>query len=77
MASHFNTRTGGSNTGLAFVVGALVVLVVVLGYFAYTGWDLGNDDVIIRIDGGGSVLDGAADAIDNAADAVGDAVQGN
>ncbi|MFN4098955.1 MAG: hypothetical protein ACK4GT_04185 [Pararhodobacter sp.] len=77
MADYNNNRSGRSNTGLAFIVGALVVLVLVLGYYVFFGPGAASDDVVIRIDGGGAALDGAAQAVGDAANRVEGAVRGN
>ena len=63
MADHSNTPSSGPNTALALIVGALVALVAVLGWYVIAR---PSDDVTITIDGGGSVLDDAADAVENA-----------
>ena len=32
-----NTNSGGGNTGLAFIVGAIVVVLAIVAYFVFTG----------------------------------------
>lgn len=62
------TTTGGSSTGLAFIVGILVVVVGLLAYFMFGGDVDGSDDVSVTIDGG--AVEGVADAVEGAAQAV-------
>ncbi|WP_299966912.1 hypothetical protein [uncultured Roseobacter sp.] len=56
MADQSNTSSGG-NTGLAFVVGMLVVVVGVLAYFMLA------DGAGLAVEGPDSALEGAAEAI--------------
>ena len=63
MADHSNTPSNGPNTAIALIVGALIALVAVLGWYVLAR---PSDDVTITIDGGGSVIDDAADAVQNA-----------
>jgi predicted metalloprotease len=37
VAEETNTSGGGGGTGMAFIVGALVVVVAVIAYFVFTG----------------------------------------
>lgn len=62
------STTSGGSTGLAFVVGALVVVVGVLAWFIISGADAGRDDVNINIEGAGSAVEGAAQAVEDAAE---------
>lgn len=64
------TSTSGGNSGLAFVVGALVVVVAVLAWFMFAGADGGRDDVNIIIEGAGAAIEGAAQAVEGAAEEV-------
>ncbi len=78
MAAHdSNTGTGNnSNSVLAFIVGALVVAVVVLGFALYNGMDFGQDDDInISIEGAGPAAEQAGEALEGAANAVDDAAE--
>ena len=45
-----NTSGGGGGSGVYFVVGALVVAVLVIGFFVFGGDLGGSKDVNIRID---------------------------
>lgn len=60
-----STSNSGGNTGLAFIVGGLVVIVAVLGYFVFVGAQQ-SDDITISIDGGGSAMQEAGEAIEDA-----------
>ena len=78
MAAHdSNTGTGNnSNSVLAFIVGALVVAVVVLGFALYNGMDFGQDDDInISIEGAGHAAEQTGEALEDAANAVNDAAK--
>lgn len=59
MANQNPQNSGGGNSGLAFIVGALVVAVGVMAYVMYSGG--GSDDADISIS-----LDGAGDAVEEA-----------
>lgn len=37
MAEETHTNSGGGGSGMAFIVGALVVVVAVIAYFVFTG----------------------------------------
>lgn len=54
-----------SNTGLAFIVGGLVVVVGLLAFYMLSG-DAGGDDLTISIGGGGSAVEDAAKAVEGA-----------
>lgn len=59
------TNTGGS--GMAFVVGALVVVVAGLAYFVFAdGETTGSDDINITVEGAGTAVEDAADAVEGA-----------
>ena len=78
--SHVTRADSGSggNTGIAFVVGILVVVVGVLAYVVfYGGGAEGADDVDITIEGGGSAVEGAAEAVEGAANSVAAEADGN
>lgn len=78
MAAHdSNTGTdNSSNSVLAFIVGALVVAVVVLGFALYSGMDFGqDDDISISIEGAGPAAEQAGEALEGAANAVDDAAE--
>ncbi|WP_227269761.1 hypothetical protein [Roseobacter weihaiensis] len=55
MANQTN-RTGGGNTGMAFIVGILVVVVAILAYFMLSGGE-------VAVEGPDTALEGAAEAI--------------
>ncbi len=64
-ASHTTTTTTatGGNSGIAFIVGVLVVVVAVMGYFLFVGEVGGGDSVTINVEGAGAALEGAAEAV--------------
>jgi hypothetical protein len=45
-----NTSSGGSNAGLAFIVGGLLVVVAVIAYFVFSGGGLMNQSKDIDVD---------------------------
>ncbi|MCW1931799.1 hypothetical protein [Pararhodobacter zhoushanensis] len=63
MSQNSNTPSNGNSTAIALIVGALVALVAVLGWYVLAR---PSDDVTITIDGGGSALEDAAGAVENA-----------
>lgn len=60
-----NKSQNSSNSVLAFIVGALVVAVVVLGWLFYSSAE-NSDDVNISIEGAGEGASETADAIEGA-----------
>ena len=71
MAAHDSNTSNGSNSTLSFIVGALVVAVLVLGFALYTGMDFGRDDGInISIEGAGPAAEQTGEALEHAAKAV-------
>ncbi|MCB1388076.1 MAG: hypothetical protein KDK12_02825 [Rhodobacteraceae bacterium] len=73
----YQTNNGSSGTGIAFIVGALVALVAIIGYFVLA--EPQNDEINIRVDVPESVQragDAAADAAAGAANAVENAAEG-
>ena len=66
-------KTSGTTTG--FIIGALLVLALVLGYFVFSGANpfTSSDDINVTVEGAGA----AANAVEGAADAVKDAATGN
>ncbi|MEM9639166.1 MAG: hypothetical protein AAGA94_16060 [Pseudomonadota bacterium] len=52
-----SNSTGGSNTGIAFVVGMLVVVVGLLAYFMLSGGEG------LSVEGPDTAIEGAAEAI--------------
>ena len=80
MAAHDSNTgsTSNSNSVLSFIVGALVVAVVVLGFALYQGFEFGsNDDINISIEGAGPAAEQAGEAIEGAANAIDDATRAN
>lgn len=78
MARDPETQTE-SNSGLAFIVGGLVVAVIVLAFVLFSGRDE-SDDLTVTIEGGGDAVESVGDAAEGAADAVegaADAATGN
>lgn len=58
MSDQTQNNSQSGNSMLAFIVGALVVAVGVLGWIVYGGGDLdGSDDVTISIEGGGAAVE--------------------
>lgn len=45
-----NTSSGGGNTGLAFIVGAVVVVLATVAYFVFTGGGMGGDTKKVDVD---------------------------
>lgn len=66
--SEHETNSNSSNSGLAFIVGALVVAVVALGYVLFSDAELGgsSDDVTISIEGAGDAMEDAGQAVEGA-----------
>lgn len=67
------TNSSNSNSGLAFIVGALVVAVGFLAYALFSGAELGgsSDDVTISIEGAGEAAQEAGQAIEGAVEDAG------
>lgn len=67
MSAH-ETNSSNSNSGLAFIVGALVVAVAVLGWAFFSGAETGgsSDDVTISIEGAGEAAQEAGQAVEGA-----------
>ncbi|MDW3183837.1 MULTISPECIES: hypothetical protein [unclassified Roseobacter] len=51
------SNSSGGNTGIAFIVGALVVVVAILAYFMLAGGDA------VSVEGPDTVLEDAAEAV--------------
>jgi hypothetical protein len=49
MADATSSSGGGGNTALAFIVGILLVAVIVLGFFMFTGGHIGNSGTNVNI----------------------------
>lgn len=45
-----NTNSGGGNTGLAFIVGAVVVVLAIVAYFVFAGGGFGGETKKIDVD---------------------------
>lgn len=45
-----NTNSGGGNTGLAFIVGAVVVVLAIVAYFVFSGGGLGGESKKVDVD---------------------------
>ena len=45
-----NTSNGGGNTGLAFIVGAVVVVLLIVAYFVFVRGGVGNESKDIDVD---------------------------
>lgn len=59
MSQDSGTNSGGS-TGLAFIVGALVVVVAILAYLFFGGEVGDTDDVTISIEGAAEAVEGGS-----------------
>lgn len=82
-----STATGGA--GIGFAIGALVVAVLVVGYFLFSGAEIADEgDINISVEGAGeavedagnaleSAAEGTANAVENAAESVTDTATGN
>ncbi|WP_299729304.1 hypothetical protein [uncultured Tateyamaria sp.] len=62
MADQNNTHTSSGNTGLGFIVGALVVVVGVIAYAVFTDGS-GSQDLTISIEGADSAVEQAAETL--------------
>ncbi|NDW47697.1 hypothetical protein [Ruegeria sp. PrR005] len=74
-SSSSSVTTSGTNAGLAFVVGALVIVVAVMAWFMF-GAGAADDsrDVNINVEGVPGAVEGAVEGVGNAAEAAGSAV---
>lgn len=45
-----NTNSGGGNTGLAFIVGAVVVVLAIVAYFVFARGGTGTDAKAVDVD---------------------------
>lgn len=45
-----NTSSGGGNTGLAFIVGAVVVVLAIVVYFVFVRGGVGTDAKTVNVD---------------------------
>ena len=45
-----NTSSGGGNTGLAFIVGAVVVVLAIVAYFVFVRGGVGTDTKSVDVD---------------------------
>ena len=45
-----NTSSGGGNTGLAFIVGAVVVVLAIVAYFVFVRGGVGTDAKEVNVD---------------------------
>ena len=45
-----NTNSGGGNTGLAFIVGAVVVVLAIVAYFVFVRGGVGTDTKSVDVD---------------------------
>lgn len=70
-------KRGGGGTGIALLVGGLVVAVGVLAWIIYGGFDAGTatggSDVNVNVESSEGAVDDAAGAVESAAGAVEDA----
>ncbi|MFL4471676.1 hypothetical protein ACERZ8_18005 [Tateyamaria armeniaca] len=62
MADQNTTQSSGGNTALGFIVGALVVVVAVLGYAVFIGGD-GSENLTISIEGADTAVEKAAESV--------------
>lgn len=45
-----NTNSGGSNTGLAFIVGGVVVVLAIIAYFVFAGGGMTPETKEVNVD---------------------------
>ena len=45
-----NTNSGSGNTGLAFIVGAVVVVLAIVAYFVFANGGMGGDAKQVDVD---------------------------
>ena len=45
-----NTNSGGGNTGLAFIVGAVVVVLAIVAYFVFVQGGMGGETKKVDVD---------------------------
>lgn len=50
MAENTNSSSGGGNTGLAFIVGAVVVVLAIVAYFVFARGGMGGDAKDVNVD---------------------------
>ena len=50
MAENTNSNSGGGNTGLAFIVGAVVVVLAIVAYFVFARGGVGTDAKGVNVD---------------------------
>jgi ABC-type transporter Mla subunit MlaD len=50
MAENTNSNSGGGNTGLAFIVGAVVVVLAIVAYFVFARGGVGTDAKEVNVD---------------------------
>lgn len=75
---HTVVQSGGGNTGLAFVVGILVVVVAVIAWFVFAGDPSGaGDQVNVTIEGAGDngAIEGAENRIGSATSDFGESAE--
>lgn len=75
---HTVVQSGGGNTGLAFVVGILVVVVAVIAWFVFAGEPSSTtSDVSVTIEGAGdnSAVEGAENRIGEATSDFGESAE--
>lgn len=65
MADQTHTQSSGGSTGMAFIVGALVVAVGVLAWLFYAEAE-SSDDLTVTIEGGGSAIESVTGAVEDA-----------
>ncbi|MEJ6402379.1 hypothetical protein [Yoonia sp. 2307UL14-13] len=67
------TQNSSGNTGLAFLVGILVVVVAVMAYVMFADGDAdGGQDLNITVEGAGAAAEDAAQAVEDGAEAISD-----
>ncbi|MBU1326282.1 MAG: hypothetical protein KJ676_13690 [Alphaproteobacteria bacterium] len=50
MADNINTNGGGGNTGMAFIVGAIVVVLAIVAYFVFARGGMGSETKDVNVD---------------------------
>lgn len=50
MADNINNNTGGGNSGMAFIVGAIVVVLAIVAYFVFARGGMGGETKDVNVD---------------------------
>ena len=50
MADNINNNTGGGNAGMAFIIGAVVVVLAIVAYFVFARGGMGGETKDVNVD---------------------------